>query len=794
MIDPESKFSRLGKIFCLIGWFLATASIFVCSAPANAGFSVLGGAPVTQGQMLISDETYERVKPKTSNPAQAQPAAPTFHLKETRVEAEITGVLARVRVSQVFQNPFSDRLEALYVFPLPENSAVDAYSFQIGERLIVGEVKERVEARQIYERARQDGRKAALLEQERANIFTQSVANIPANAEVVIHIEYVQPLEVDQERYLFRFPMVVGPRYIPGTPVSRPSMGRGWARDTDLVPDASRITPEVIPSGMRNGNDVFITVKIDGAMPIQAVTPVTHELNVEKRSETESIVTLKNQSVVPDQDFIFEYRLAGEHTTLASMTHRASSNEDGYVMLALQPKWSLDSSEITSREVLLVLDTSGSMNGPAMSQLRQFADKILDGLKAEDTFRVISFSNQARAFRPAAIPATSENIEAAKDFVRGLRANGGTNLLSALQLALGETQTESSPPRYLFLMTDALVGNDHSILRYLKDQRFQDARVFPVAFGAAPNDYLMKRAAEIGRGFSLQVTNQDNPVALAEQVNALTNSPYMTDLQVDWGDLTVQDQVPDRLPDLYAGKPLIVLAKYSQVGVSTVKLRGNVMGQPVELELELELPEIEPAHDSIGSVWARQRIRQIWNRDVGAETPAGKAEITELGLRHQLVTAYTSFIAVEKELEEAPEGKLITEATKVKTPKGMDSDATSSNAKPQADSDKSIPASSNAGTAGSSAGQASTPQNPSSATPPASPPAQVGRATPSSSSPATSSYDSSRSSQYSSRPRSSFGAGGGGPRGGGPIGPVSALLSLAGAGAASLMRRKIKAA
>jgi Ca-activated chloride channel family protein len=622
MIYSATNFATPFKALYSISWFTASALLLFCSTSAQAGFSVLGGAPVTQGQMLISDETYERVKPKTSNPAQAQPAAPTFHLKETRVEAEISGVLARVRVSQVFQNPFSDRLEALYVFPLPENSAVDAYSFQIGERLIVGEVKERVEARQIYERARQDGRKAALLEQERANIFTQSVANIPANAEVVIHIEYVQPLEVDQERYLFRFPMVVGARYIPGTPVSRPSMGRGWARDTDLVPDASRITPEVIPSGMRNGNDVFITVKIDGAMPIQAVTPVTHELNVEKRSETESIVTLKNQSVVPDQDFIFEYRLAGEHTTLASMTHRASSDEDGYVMLALQPKWSLDSSEITSREVLLVLDTSGSMNGPAMSQLRQFADKILDGLKAEDTFRVISFSNQARAFQPAAVPATGENIEAAKNFVRGLRANGGTNLLSALQLALGETQTESSPPRYLFLMTDALVGNDHSILRYLKDQRFQDARVFPVAFGAAPNDYLMKRAAEIGRGFSLQVTNQDNPVALAEQVNALTNSPYMTDLQIDWGDLTVQDQVPERLPDLYAGKPLIVLAKYSQTGFSTVKLRGNVMGQPVELELDLELPEIEPAHDSIvrfgpgnGSVkfgivmWVRKRLQ-----------------------------------------------------------------------------------------------------------------------------------------------------------------------------------------
>ncbi len=793
MIYSATNFTRPIKILSLMGWFSATAFVLFHLAPANAGFSVLGGAPVTQGQMLISDETYERVKPNNPTPAQTQTAAPKFHLKETRVEAEISGVLARVRVSQVFENPFSDGLEALYVFPLPENSAVDAYSFQIGERLIVGEVKERGEARQVYEQARQEGRKAALLEQERANIFTQSVANIPANAEVVIHIEYVQPLEVDHERYLFRFPMVVGPRYIPGTPVARPSVGRGWARDTDLVPDASRITPEVIPSGMRNGNDVFITVKIDGAMPIQAVTPVTHKLKVEKRSETESIVTLENQSIIPDQDFIFEYQLAGEHTTLASMTHRASSDEDGYVMLALQPKWSLDPSEITSREVLLVLDTSGSMKGPAMSQLRQFADEILDGLNAEDTFRLISFSNQPRAFQPSAIPATSENIAAAKSFVRGLRANGGTNLLSALQLALGETQTESSPPRYVFLMTDALVGNDHSILRYLKDERFEDARVFPVAFGASPNDYLIKRAAEIGRGFSLQVTNQDNPVALAQQVNALTNSPYMTDLQIDWGDLTVQDQVPDRLPDLYAGKPLIVLAKYAQTGVSTVKLRGNVLGQPVELELELELPEIEPAHDSIGSVWARQRIRQIWNRDVGAETPAGKAEITELGLRHQLVTAYTSFIAVETELEKAPEEKLITDTAKVQAAEGMDAAATSSNVKSQAASEGSVSSATNNGTASSSSSQGNSPQQASPVAPAANATQQASTSNQSTSPPATGSYDSSRASQYSSRPRSTFGAGGG-SRGGGPIGPLTALLSIAGAGAASLMRRKSKTA
>jgi len=271
---------------------------------------------------LISDEDYQRVQiPETKSSSKQ---GPLFQLRETRVEAEISGVLARVRVSQVFQNPFSDSLEALYVFPLPENSAVDAYSLQIGERLIVGEVKEREEARQVYQQARQEGRKAALLEQERANIFTQSVANIPANSEVVIHLEYVQPLEVDDDRYLYRFPMVVGSRYIPGTPVNRPNVGRGWARDTDLVPDASRITTPRLPEGMRNGSDVSITVTVDGAMPIQEITPVTHELDISRQSETKSVVSLKNQSVIPDQDFVFEYRLASEQTTLASMVHRAS--------------------------------------------------------------------------------------------------------------------------------------------------------------------------------------------------------------------------------------------------------------------------------------------------------------------------------------------------------------------------------------------------------------------------------------------------------------------------------------
>lgn len=757
------------KVFRLIGCLSATVFFLVSSGEASAGYSVLGGLPVTQGRMVISDEDYERVKDPQAK------SGPGFHLQETRVEADVSGVLARVRVSQVFTNPYSDRLEALYVFPLPENSAVDKYSFQIGERLIIGEVKRKEEARKVYQQARQDGRKAALLEQERANIFTQSVANIPANSEVVIHIEYVQPLEVDEDRYLFRFPMVVGPRYIPGAALSRPSIGRGWAKDTDQVPDASRITPTQIPVGMRSGHDVFVTVNIDGAMPIQAITPVTHELEIAKRSDTQSVVSLKNTSVIPDQDFIFEYRLAGHQTTLASMVHRPAADQDGYVMMALQPKWSVEQSEITPREVHLVLDTSGSMRGQPISQMRQFAAEVLDNLNPEDTFQIIAFSNRSTAFRDSAVPADAGNIETGKDFVRNLKPNGGTNLLPALKLALGQAQEETSSPRYLFLMTDALVGNDHSILGYLRDQQFQDARVFPIAFGSTPNGYLIKRAAEIGRGFSMQITNHDNPVAIAHQFNDLTSSPYMTDLQIDWGDLEVEDQVPSRLPDLFAGKPLIVLGRYGQAGSSKVTLKGNVAGNVVEMELDLELPELEPAHDVIGSVWARQRIRQIWNENVGKETADSRNEITSLGLRHHLVTAYTSFIAVEKELDQPTEGKLISEQVPVETPDGMT--ATTRNqpsplAKQKRDPSQTI-------AAGKSDPAVSSQQNNSSNA--SSTQSNMGSAP---------TYSPSQSvSQPRHSPGGGFGASGR-ASGGGPIGPFSALLSLAGAGAAAMMRRK----
>jgi Ca-activated chloride channel family protein len=644
-------------------WAILLVIAVVRPPTVSAEYATIRGTPVSQGQMRIAADDIEAIRAATPQ------AKDQFILKETRVDVEISGVVARVRVDHVFENPYDQRLEAVYVFPLPEDAAIDGYWFRVGEQVVRAVVKEREEARREYEQARDEGRKTALLEQERPDIFTQSVANIPPKGTITVHLEYVHPVEIDGDRYTLRFPMVVAPRYIPGSPAGRPNVGRGWGNDTDQVPDASRITPQSLPAGMRSGNDVHITVKLDAGMPIQAITPVTHELAIEHDQPSEAVIQLKNKDVLADKDFIVEYRLAGEDTVLAALTHCDESG--GYFALVLQPKWQIETAELAPREVILLLDRSGSMRGPSIGQLRIFAGHVLDRLNPQDTFRIIAFSNSVQQFQTTALPATPANVAQGQQAIRQLRAGGGTRMLPALEAALGSGSPEQGRARYLVLVTDALVGNDTSILRYLSRPEVADVRVFPVAMGAAPNHYLISRAAEINRGFALQVTNQDNAAEMAERFNQKIASPFMTDLEVDFGSLAVTEVLPQPLPDLYAGQPLVLVGRYETPDTAEITLRGNLHGQAIESKLKLELPAEESAHDSLGPLWARRQIRHIWNRDLGRETPTGRTAITQLGLTHQLVTRFTSFVAVEQEAPEEVAGDLRTQDVRPMLPEGM---------------------------------------------------------------------------------------------------------------------------
>jgi Ca-activated chloride channel family protein len=649
--------------------FLATLMFGLTGAAsaAWADYVTMDGRPVTQGQMLIASASLDQVK--TSTPQTTAPDQ--FILQKTEMEAEITGVVARVRLRQVFQNPYDERLETIYVFPMPENAAVDAYSFRIDEKVIKGVVKEKEQARKEYEQAKQEGHKAGLLEQERPDIFTQSLVNIPPKATVVANIEYVHPLKIDGADYLFSFPMVVAPRYIPGQPMSRANVGRGWADDTDQVPDASKITPPYMPPGMRAGHDITVSVTIDAGMPIEAITGVTHELAVNKTSETTATVSLKNGPTIANKDFILEYKVGGQSTMLAALTHKDAGG-DGFFSIVIQPKHSVERKEVSPRDLILLLDISGSMQGVPVGQLRGFAEYVLGTLNPQDRFNIIAFNDEIKTLAAQYQSATPQNISQGQTFIRALNASGGTEMLPAIRQALQPSSEEEKRNVYVILVTDALVGNDSSILNYLNQPQYAHLRVYPVAMGPAPNDYLIQRAAEIGRGFSMRIANEDNAAEMAKRFAAKISYPIMTGLAMDWGQLKVKDLIPEPLPDLYADRPLVLTGRYEKAGTSKVKLTGNIMGNPVVSEFDLSLPENNPAHDSLPVLWARSRIRQLENKEVGNISNATKDKITEIGLTYQIVTDYTSFIAVERDIPGDLSKNLRTQPVLLAIPEGME--------------------------------------------------------------------------------------------------------------------------
>ncbi|MCP5118296.1 MAG: trypsin, partial [bacterium] len=334
----------------LIG--LAVLAAFACSTPDPAVPTVFAGTVPPEHANDITQGTLIRLE-EDGKPAAGCP------LKHTDVNADISGFLARVTVTQKFQNPHPEAIEAVYVFPLPQAAAVDDMTMTIGDRTVKGKIKEREEARRIYEEAKRRGNLASLLDQERPNIFTQAVANIPPGASVDIEISYVETLDYEKGRYEFSFPMVVGPRYVPGNPTSH--TGGGWAPNTDQVPDASHITPSVAPPGTRAGHDIAINVKLDAGLPVDRIVSKTHEVDLDRRGRRGAEIRLRKKSVLPNKDFILNYNVAGGEVQDALLMHRA--DRGGFFTMILQPPERVTQEDVTPKELVFVLDVSGSMSG-----------------------------------------------------------------------------------------------------------------------------------------------------------------------------------------------------------------------------------------------------------------------------------------------------------------------------------------------------------------------------------------------------------------------------------------------
>lgn len=594
-------------------------------------------------------------------------------LKHTSVSTKISGYVARVTVKQSFTNPFKDKIEAIYTFPLSESGAVDSMTMKVGDRTIRGSIKKREEAKQIYEAAKAQGHVASLLDQERTNIFTQSVANIEPGANIDITITYVELLKYDAGKFSYTFPTVVGPRFIPGDATGQ--QGTGWAPDTNTVPDASKITPPVAPANTRAGHDISIDVDVDAGVPIQNISSKLHEVTVTKVGADEARVSLKDKETIPNKDFVLSWDVAGDALKSGYLSHRDSKTEPGYFTLMLLPPKRVTVEKIAPKEMIFLIDCSGSQRGAPLQKAKETLGYIVDHMNPQDTFQIIAFAHQQRLlFDDKPQPVTGARKVQANRFIDSLEANGGTWMGPAVERACA-IPSDDHRLRIVTFMTDGYVGNDLEILGLIKKNR-KTSRWFSFGTGNSVNHMLIDGIANEGGGEADYVLLNTSGAEVGKKFYDRISSPVLTDVSVDFGDLAVKEVFPKDVSDVWAEKPLYIKGKYLKPGAGTVTLKGFAAGKPYTQTLQVNFPEINRNNEVLGSIWARAKVDRLQAEDyTGAQTGNAnkelKDEIIQTALDHHIMTNYTSFVAVEEKTV-TKDGVSRTVTVPVELPEGVD--------------------------------------------------------------------------------------------------------------------------
>jgi len=607
-------------------------TLFAFLALAGAAVAAEVGPP-TGGELRIIDDKGTQVG--------------VCPLKHTDVEADIAGFVGRTLVRQTFHNPLDRKIEAVYVFPLPQDAAVDHMVMTVGDRRIVGQIKQRDEARQIYEAARQAGHVAGLLDQERPNIFTQSVANIEPGVEVVIEIGYVETLKYEDGLFEYVFPMVVGPRYIPGGGSAPAPMTTGTP--TPEVPDAHRITPPVTPEGTRAGHDIGITVRIDAGTELFELTSVLHDVETSEKGAGRATVKLVDQATIPNKDFILRYRTATDEIGDAVLLHQ--DDRGTFFTLVLQPPRRVLPGEAVPKEMIFVIDRSGSMSGFPIEKAKETMRLCIEMMNPRDTFNLLSFSGGTGRCFAKPVPNTTENRTTALKYLADLYGSGGTEMMKAIAAAL-EGQDDPERVRIVCFMTDGYIGNDFAIIDAVR-RNAGTARVFAFGIGNSVNRFLLDGMAHAGRGEVEYVTLASQGEAAAKRFAQRINAPVLTDIEIDWGELSASEVYPARLPDLFSVKPIMIHGRLGESKSGTIVLRGQTGEGPFERHIRVALPPMPPQHPAVASLWARAKVSHLMHHDMAALQRGNfpedlKGEVTQLGLDYNLMTQFTSFVAVEE--------------------------------------------------------------------------------------------------------------------------------------------------
>ncbi|HSY06384.1 MAG TPA: marine proteobacterial sortase target protein [Steroidobacteraceae bacterium] len=564
-------------------------------------------------------------------------AAPVEAMRQaTRVQAMVTGNIARIHVTQTFTNTSTTWMEGLYVFPLPSDAAVDELTLHVGARTIRGQIRERQQAQDEYQQALSTGRQASLLDQQRPNMFTTTVANIAPAGSITVEIAYLEVIPYRDGRYRLSVPLAITPRYSadvaldPAQPLAadnaRVAAALGAAASAERVTAAQQ--------------QVAIEVQLDPGFALGAVQSLNHAVTQSDTADGRCI-RLTAASAPADRDFelVWTPQVASD-TQAAAFAERSGS--ETYVLLVLTPP-QLTTQKPPPREVIFIIDTSGSMYGPSIEQARAALQLGVTRLGAADRFNIIRFSNDAHALFSAPRPVSAASLQAARGFIDALAANGGTEMRTALELAFA-TPTPEDALRQIVFITDGSVGNEMQLVRMIHE-RIGSGRLFTVGIGAAPNTYFMRAAAAAGRGSYTFIGNRAEVQERMTDLFAKLEQPALLELQLHWpGGVSAQLAAP--LPaDIYAGDPLVVAARLANVPQGLLTLSGSSAGHPWARQLPIA---VVGEQAGVAKLWARERIADLVQQSgFGADPVETRAQILQLALAHQLVSDYTSLVAVD---------------------------------------------------------------------------------------------------------------------------------------------------
>ena len=542
-------------------------------------------------------------------------------LTHTDVHAKVMADLAVVDVTQVFDNPFDVAIDATYVFPLPVDAAVRDMTVTCGERVIRSEIMTKADAAKRYDEARKAGKRAALLEQQTDNVFTQKVAGLCPGERVVVALQYVEALEVDGGVHSFVFPTTLGPRFDPG----------------------SLQEPPLVPS-TRPGRDLSLRLEVDAGVPLQSIWSDTFPIVVVGEDDLGADIELLEADELPNKDLHVSWT---EATDRPQVTALATTDDDGerYVSLSLVPPAAEHVHTPRPRELIFVLDSSCSMQGEPWDTAVKTVELALDRLRPGEAFNLVRFSDAANAAFDGTVPATPENVARAHRWMQTFQ--GGGTVMSAGVVEALEQPGDPEALRMVLLLTDGYIGNERDLFRVTRDHLGDNDRIFSLGVGSSVNRLLLDGLAHYGRGvasYQLPGTPIDETV---RTFYGRIDRPALTDLQVDWGDLAAEGVQLDSPPDLFAGQPLHLAARIRGGSEGTITVRGLLDGQPYRTTVDLDLAGAVD-HEAVSTLWARREIQAI-ERDLDLPVASREQSVTELALEHRLVSTYTSLVAVDSQ-------------------------------------------------------------------------------------------------------------------------------------------------